>query len=138
MGATTTSTTPTLTIDGTHAVVSGVAFTWLVRCWWCRAAFRLTAEGGKVRLGLNISSTGKTCRWYYTPVAPAIPAAPEACPECGHDRPFSAWDIRHSEHILPANNIIPLTDEVWRTIRAQRPAEVAKADYAAERARLRG
>src|SRR5258708_4749978 len=123
---------PALAINGTRAVITGVRFSWMIRCWKCREVAYLHAAGGKILAGLDVSVARKPCRWYETHKPPKMPALPGTCEACGEaDRPYAfaadQWQPRAHPNTLPALN------EVWRTLRAGFPDLAAKADKARAR-----
>jgi hypothetical protein len=123
---------PALAINGTRAVITGVRFSWMIRCWKCREVAYLHAGGGKILTGLEVSASKKTCRWFETHKPPAMPALPGTCEACGEtDRPYAFAADRWQA--LAHHNTLPVLNEVWATLRAAYPAFAAKADKARSR-----
>lgn len=133
---TTTETRPALalTIDGTHATVSGVRFTWSLRCYKCREITRVSADGGRSLAGLNVSTSRKTVRWYWREKPPAMPALPAVC-SCGFsDRPFAHAAGEVWREPMAESAVLGRLDQAYATIRAQFPELVKRADAALGRA----
>lgn len=120
-----------LSIDGHHATITGVTFTWGQRCWRCRKVSWASAGAGVIRIGL--AGTGSRLRWYHQETAPKRPAFPASCPGCGNadhvfaNRGTSGWDLGPtSEHRLTGG----LLEQARTAIRAAYAAETGIADEA--------
>jgi hypothetical protein len=123
---------PALAVNGTRAVITGVRFSWMISCWKCREVACLHVGDGKILAGLEVSRSGKTCRWYEAHKPPKMPAPPGTCEACGEtDRPYAFASDRWRALAHP--NTMPVLDEVWRTLRAGFPDLAAKADKARSR-----
>ena len=127
-----------LTITGRDAKVSGVTFTWLLRCWKCRQTAYVSRDDGKVRAGLEASASGKTCRWYQRDMPGRMPEIPAACSECGEaDRPYG-YSAREAKAVADcACGYLALLNQAYRALRDGFPAEAAVADEAMQRAARR-
>ena len=119
---------PELAIDGPRAVLTGVRFTWSLRCPWCRRITEVVAEG-TVEAGLSVSGSKKTCRWYEKN-RPGRLTVPACCSYCGQDGAFSGYPSREATAIAHSGTTLPLLNQVWASIRAAYPAEVKLADEA--------
>ena len=124
-----------LTLNGRDAIVSGVTFTWLLRCWKCRAVTYVSRDDGKVRAGLEASVSRKTCRWYQRDLPGRMPEIPAACGECGEsDRPYG-YSAREAKAVGDcACGYLALLNEAYQTLRAGFAEEAAVADGAMTRA----
>lgn len=120
-----------LAISGRDATVSGVTFTWLVRCWKCRGTAWVSRGDGLVRVGLTASASGKTCRWYQKDVPGRMPQAPAVCGECGESgRPFG-YSAREAKAVGDCGcGYLALLDQAYRVFREGFPREAAVADEA--------
>lgn len=94
----TEKTTAELTLIGTVATITGVRYTWLDHCVYCRQAVTLTTDGGTITAGIEGAETD-TPRWFQTYEPVARPEIPEQCPLCGAGRwlltapfPFTSYD----------------------------------------------
>jgi hypothetical protein len=123
---------PELTIDGPGAVITSVLFRLHIRCAWCQATNHLISHG-TVMAGLSISASRKTCRWYQLDKPGPLPPLPGECPECGKPRPYSGYPAREAAAISDCKTTLPLLDRVWAALRADYPAEAARADEADRR-----
>ena len=124
-----------LTLNERDAIVSGVTFTWLLRCWKCRAVTYVSRDDGKVRAGLEASVSRKTCRWYQRDLPGRMPEIPAACGECGEqDRPYG-YSAREAKAVGDcACGYLALLDQAYKTFRAAFAEESAVADDAMIRA----
>jgi hypothetical protein len=124
-----------LVISGRDATVSGVTFTWLLRCWRCREVAHVAREDGKVLAGLRASASLKTCSWYQRDLPGRMPELPVACSECGEaDRPFG-YSAREAKAVAScACGYLAQLNEAYRVFRDGFPAEAAVADDAMIRA----
>ena len=123
-----------MTISDREATVTGVTFTWTLRCWKCREVTQVARSDGKVRAGLSASASRKTCRWYQRDVPGRIPETPAVCGECGNaDRPYQG-SAREAKAVANcACGYLALLDQAYRTFRAGFPAEAGAADEAMRR-----
>lgn len=116
---------------GAHATITGVAFTWTLRCGWCREHTHLTTSG-IILAGLDVSRSGKTCRSYqwWKPGRPPVP--PDACPACGKEYWFSREPLRDRRpgHGPCPDGELPVLHQVWRELDDRFPEERKRAHEA--------
>ena len=117
-----------LKINGHDATVSGVTFQWSLRCPYCREITRVGRTDGKVRAGLTVSGSGKTCRWYQRDVPGQMPALPAQCPDCSRRDAFRGYPAREANPVMGGAEPLRLLDEAYRHFRATFAAASARAD----------
>ena len=122
-----------LTITDHAAVVSGVKFEWALRCPFCREITRVTSDG-KVRAGLLVSDSGKTCRWYQSDVPGRMPEPPAHCPGCGQDGAYRGYPAREATAVMVGCEALSLLDQAYRHFRGTFAADAARADELMRRA----
>jgi len=116
-----------LTLNGHDAIVSGVKFEWSLRCPYCREITRVSSDG-KVRAGLLVSGSGKTCRWYQSDVPGRMPVPPAQCPECGQNGAYRGYPAREAHAVMVGCEALGQLDQAYRHFRATFAAEAARAD----------
>ena len=122
-----------LTITDRAAIVSGVKFEWALRCPFCREITRVTSDG-KVRAGLLVSASGKTCRWYQPDVPGRMPVPPAHCPSCWRADAYRGYPAREAYAVRVGCEALSLLDQAYRHFRATFAGEAARADELMRRA----
>lgn len=133
---------PVLAVDGYQGVISGVRMRHSGACLHCRTAVPLWTDNGLVLVGLYVSESRKTCRWYEEERPAARPVPGPECPECGKASepgrwwaPLTSWGKQQS--ISSTGSTIPLCNRVYEHMRAAYPDEAAAADLADRQGRPR-
>lgn len=126
---------PTLAMEGTRGVISGIRFLHTIRCGDCRSSGYLYSDGGTIEAGLEVLRGGATVRWFLVEHPGCQrPQLPEACfnPRCEHgDRPWTSLG-GGSVHPVAAEPM-ELLNIVWCTVRETVPDLAARADKATTR-----
>ncbi|WP_443107340.1 hypothetical protein [Actinomadura sp. 3N407] len=124
---------PELAIDDTAAAITGVRFEHTHPCYRCRTTLHLFTDGGRIAMGLRVSVSGKTVRWYERHYPGARPTLPDTCEHCGHATPLAFPYRVPPGHSLvqgcPVANAMPLKNRVWRHLRATTPGLCERADH---------
>ena len=110
-----------------------MTFQWSLRCPYCREITRVGRTDGKVRAGLTVSASAKTCRWYQRDVPGQMPAPPAQCPDCSRHDAYRGYPSREATPVMGGCEALTLLDEAYRHFRATFASEAAAADEAMRR-----
>jgi hypothetical protein len=111
---------PAVTRDGLAVSIANVRYEWMDHCAWCRNAVHVWADGGTILAAI----AGDTPRFVEIHTVPRMPAPPDNCPLCGHDRPGLRFKFHQPSPVASGHTAL---HAAWHYLRETYPDAHAQA-----------